>query len=82
MEASGIYLRGGYTLAQLQTKRAECDACITAILANQSYSMSGRSFTRADLDSVMRLLGEINYAIDVLSGNQTIRFVHADMSNG
>ena len=42
----------GITLAQAEAKLVEYLAAETAILNNQSYTISGRSLTRADLDAV------------------------------
>ena len=49
------------TLAQLQT---DFTSCLTAIaVAGQSYTISGRQFTRADLKEVAALLSEVTQAI-------------------
>lgn len=54
------------TLTQLQTDYV---ACLTAIaVANQSYTINGRQFTRANLAEVRTTLGEINQAIRRLAG--------------
>lgn len=54
------------TLTDLQTKYAECLAAIA--VAGQSYSISGRSFNRANLTEVQNMLAEVNYAISLASG--------------
>lgn len=49
------------TLAGLQT---DFTNCLTAIaVAGQSYTISGRQFTRADLKEVAALLSEVTQAI-------------------
>jgi hypothetical protein len=68
-------------LATLTQMQADWTNCLQAIaVAHQSYSMAGRSFTRANLNEVSRTLGEIAYAIRVQTGlvNRTV----ADMSHG
>jgi hypothetical protein len=70
----------GLSSSQLATMQTEWLNCLSAIAANQSYSMSGRSFTRADLAQVRETLSEINHALSLANGTLT-RFVHADMSN-
>lgn len=42
----------GITLAQAETALAEALAAQTAVLSSQSYSIAGRSLTRADLGSI------------------------------
>ena len=67
------------TLLQLQTQYT---AALSAIaIAGQSYSVAGKSFTKADLKNVAEILGSIAYAIAVQQGNIQ-RFVYADMSGG
>lgn len=54
------------TLTQLQTDYV---ACIRAIaVGNQSYTLNGRQFTRANLREARDTLKEINQAIRALSG--------------
>lgn len=77
---TGAYI--GIDLATLQTMLAEAQTTRTAILkAHQSYSIAGRSFTRAPLESVTKEIGEISYAIR-LAGGTVQRVTYADMSNG
>jgi hypothetical protein len=67
-------------LATLQEMQTEWKACLTAIAtAHQSYSIAGRSFTRADLKQVSEMVSEIAYAIQAKSGGLT-RTVYADLS--
>jgi hypothetical protein len=40
-------------------------------LSNQSYSLNGKSVTRADLNSLTQMLGQVQWAID--DANDTAR---------
>lgn len=53
------------TLTSLQSTYIDC---ITALAANQSYALNGRSLVRADLDKVQQALANINAAIGVAQG--------------
>lgn len=44
----------GITLAQAQTQLESYLAAEAAVLANQSYEIAGRKFTRADLHSIQQ----------------------------
>ncbi len=44
----------GITLAQAESKLAEYLAAETAVLTNQSYTIEGRSLTRADLAQIQQ----------------------------
>lgn len=44
----------GITLAEAEAKLAEYMTAETAVLGNQSYSMEGRSLTRADLAGIQQ----------------------------
>lgn len=59
----------GLTLNQLQTLQANFLAALTAIASNQSYSLNGRSLTRANLNDIKDTLSEIQAAIDDVQGN-------------
>lgn len=61
------------TLADMQTKYAECLAAIA--VAGQSYSISGRSFNRANLTEVQNMLAEVNYALAIANGTAVTRTV-------
>ena len=67
------------TLLTLQTQYTQALSAIA--VAGQSYSVAGKSFTKADLKNVAEILGSIAYAIAVKTG-QVQRFVYADMSGG
>jgi len=57
--------------ATLQTLKTKTLDAIQAVLLNSSYSLNGKSVTRADLTALNRMLGEIMSAIDVVAGNTT-----------
>lgn len=56
------------TLATLKTKTLDA---IQAVLLNQSYSLNGKSVSRADLAQLNQMLGQIVDAIDYGSGATT-----------
>ena len=61
------------TLALLKT---ETIAAIRACLLNTSYSLNGKSVTRADLGRLNEMLGQIQAAIDDANGDtDTVTFV-------
>jgi hypothetical protein len=65
------------TLSELKTDYV---AALKAIaVGNQSYSIAGRTFTRANLREVSDTLAEIAYAVQLKSGS-LVRTVRADMS--
>jgi hypothetical protein len=65
--AKGIFI--GLTLAQLTDMQTKCQEGLVAILvAGQSYSISGRSFNRANVTELQNMMGEINYALELKSG--------------
>ena len=69
-------------LATLQIMQSKWNAALSAIAtANQSYSIAGRSFTRANLAEVSEMVAEVAYAIKLLSGS-VVRITYADMSGG
>jgi len=75
----GIYL--ALDVPTLTTMLADWQACLKAIAtAHQSYSIAGRSFTRANLSEVSKQVAEISYALKMNTGGLT-RVVYADMSN-
>jgi hypothetical protein len=67
------------TLATLKTKYTECLEAIAS--AGQSYTISGRQFTRADLKDVAEMLAEVQAAIDRLNGARTTQ-VYPNFSYG
>lgn len=69
-------------LATLTAMRTDWLACLHAVaVAHQSYSIAGRSFTRANLAEVSATLAEISYAIQIQGGTLQ-RITYADLSNG
>ena len=58
------------TLNSLQTKYIECLEAIA--VAGVSYSISGRSFTRASMAEVKDTIEELTYAIKLANGTRTI----------
>lgn len=66
--------------ATLLQMKADWTACLQSIaVANQSYSIAGRQFTRANLSEVAKMVAEIGFAISAQSGSRRVRTV-ADMS--
>lgn len=79
MEVQGLFV--GLDSATLATMKTEWLACLSAIAtAHQSYTIAGRTFTRANLTEVSRMVREITYAQE-LAGGDAVRFTRADMSN-
>jgi hypothetical protein len=56
------------TLATLKSKVLDA---IQACLLNTSYSLNGKSVTRADLNTLNKMLGDIADAIEYQNGNTT-----------
>jgi len=79
MAVQGLFLH--IDAATLTTMLAEWQACLTSIaVGQQSYSIAGRSFTRANLAEVANMVGEISFALKVQNGTLH-RAVYSDMSN-
>ena len=58
----------GLPVATLTSLRDKYVACLEAIaVAGASYSIAGRSFTRANLAEVRTIIAELSYAIDLAS---------------
>ena len=69
-------------LATLQTLLPQYIAAVTAVaVGNQSYSIAGRQFTRANLTELTDALAEIQYAISIQTGDAQ-KFTYADVSCG
>lgn len=61
----------GLPLATLQSLQTQYIACLEAIaVAGSSYSIAGRSFTRADLSTVSQTIKELQAAIDNARGTR------------
>lgn len=68
--------------ATLATLKAEYTACLSAIaVAGQSYSISGRVFTRPDLKEVAQLLAEVVAAEGRVSGTRVTQ-TYPNFSSG
>jgi hypothetical protein len=68
MAVTGAFV--GLTAAELATLRAQVLEALVAVLnVGQSYSIGGRSFTKANLPELKDMLSEINYAQGLLNGN-------------
>lgn len=59
----------GIEAATLSLFKTRVTDAILAVLANQSYSLNGKSVTRADLNSLNQMLGQIQGAIDDANGS-------------
>lgn len=80
MAIEGLFF--GLDAATLATLKTNYLACLNAIaVAGQSYSISGRTFTRADLKEVSQLLAEAQAAIDRLNGTRVTQ-VYPNFRNG
>jgi len=64
------------TLTQLKTAFVDCLLAIAT--AGQNYTISGRTYTRADLAQVRQTIAEIQSAIDIQSG-RTVRKTYANL---
>jgi bifunctional pyridoxal-dependent enzyme with beta-cystathionase and maltose regulon repressor activities len=70
MAIQGLFY--GLDAATLATLKTNWLACVNAIaVAGQSYSISGRTFTRANLAEASQMLAEVQAAIDRLDGTRT-----------
>ncbi len=70
----------GLDSATLATMKTQWLACLASVsVGHQSYTIAGRTFTRANLSEVTSVVQAINYAIGKASGNLT-RVSYADMS--
>jgi hypothetical protein len=68
----------GLPLATLQSLQTQFIACLEAIaVAGASYSIAGRSFTRANLGEVAQTIKELQAAIDAARGTRVKRVVAA-----
>lgn len=63
----------GLPLATLQALQTAAVNCLTAILLNQSYSLNGRTLTRANLSDVQDMIGNLQAAIDDANGTSSSR---------
>lgn len=82
MAVKGIFY--GYPLATLQAMQTQWNAALAALAVNQSYSLAGRSLTRADLRATLDTIAEIQSAIDRANGvrvTQTYAFFNSGYPN-
>jgi len=56
------------TLSALKTKTIDA---IQAVLLNQSYTVNGKSVSRADLDALNNMLGNLQDALTNAAGDST-----------
>lgn len=69
--ASGSFV--GLPLATLTSLREKYISCLEAIaVAGVSYSIGGRSFSRANLTEVRNTLEELTYAIKIADGTRVM----------
>ncbi len=69
--ASGSFV--GLPLATLTSLRQKYLDCLEAIaVAGISYSIGGRSFSRANLTEVRNTIEELTYAIKIADGTRTL----------
>jgi hypothetical protein len=50
--------------ATLTTLKSECLDAVRAVLKNQSYSLNGKSVSRADLGRLNEMLGQLTNALE------------------
>ena len=68
----------GLPLATLQSLQAKYIECLEAIaVAGASYSIAGRSFTRANLGEVSQVITDLTAAISSADGSRVRRTVTA-----
>jgi hypothetical protein len=66
----------GIDVGTLNTLKTETVAAIRACLLNTSYSLNGKSVTRADLGRLNEMLGQLQSAIDDANNeSNTVTFV-------
>lgn len=66
----------GLDSGTLNTLKTETVAAIRACLLNTSYSLNGKSVTRADLGRLNEMLGQLQSAIDDANNeSNTVTFV-------
>ena len=69
MASSNPFL--GLDSATLTTLKAETLDAVRAVLKNQSYSLNGKSVSRADLGRLNEMLGHVSNALDLANDNTT-----------
>lgn len=61
----------GIDLATLNSLKTKTLDAIQAVLLNQSYSLNGKSVSRADLEKLNLMLGQLQAAIDDANNQST-----------
>jgi hypothetical protein len=61
----------GVDINTLNTLKGSVVNAISAVLLNQSYSLNGKSVTRANLADLNQMLGQLQSAIDLYNGQTT-----------
>ena len=61
----------GVEIGTLNALKQSVTNAISAVLLNQSYSLNGKSVTRANLQDLTQMLGQVQSAIDLYNGNTT-----------
>ena len=61
----------GIDTGTLNTLKTETTAAVRACLLNTSYSLNGKSVTRANLADLNQMLGQLQSAIDLYNGQTT-----------
>lgn len=61
----------GVEIGTLNTLKTSVVSAISAVLLNQSYSLNGKSVTRANLADLNQMLGQIQSAIDLYNNATT-----------
>lgn len=56
------------TLTEVKAKLAKYEAAEDAVLDNQSYTVNGTTYTRADLQAIQRRIVQLENKVAVLSG--------------
>jgi NTP pyrophosphatase (non-canonical NTP hydrolase) len=69
MASSNPFL--GLDAATLTTLKSETLEAVRAVLKNQSYSLNGKSVSRADLSRLNEMLGQVSNALDLANDDTT-----------
>jgi hypothetical protein len=73
----------GLTPAELASIKSDLLACIHAVLVgSQSYSLAGRTFTRADLSELRQWLQDVNDGLALTDTTTATTRTYADLSHG
>lgn len=61
----------GLDAATLTTLKSETLEAVRAVLKNQSYSLNGKSVSRADLGRLNEMLGQVSTALELADDDTT-----------